>query len=84
MLAARIQELLGLAATPRVARGRIGLLLHILAPNHRSQQITDDLASSWNGAYHTIKTEFRRRQPRHSWPDDPWNGTSERRPQRRR
>jgi len=84
VLAARIQELFGLAETPRVARGRIGVLLHLLAPNHRPQQITDDLASFWNGAYHTIKAELRRRYPRHSWPDDPWNATPERRPQRRR
>jgi len=84
VLAARIQELFGLAETPRVARGRIGVLLHLLSPNHRPQQITDDLASFWNGAYHTIKAELRRRYPRHSWPDDPWNATPERRPQRRR
>lgn len=84
VLAARIQELFGLAETPRVARGRIGVLLHLLAPNHRPQQITDDLASFWNGAYHTIKAELRRRYPRHAWPDDPWNATPERRPQRRR
>ncbi|MEQ1894787.1 MAG: ATP-dependent helicase C-terminal domain-containing protein, partial [Planctomycetota bacterium] len=84
VLAARIQELFGLAETPRVARGRIGVLLHLLAPNHRPQQITDDLASFWNGAYHTIKAELRRRYPRHAWPDDPWNATPERRPKRRR
>src|SRR5262245_15137984 len=84
VLAARIQELFGLARTPRVARGRVGVLLHLLAPNHRPQQVTDDLASFWNGAYHAIKSELRRRYPRHSWPDDPWNATPERRPRRRR
>lgn len=83
VLAARIQELFGLAATPRIARGRVGVLLHLLAPNHRPQQVTDDLASFWNGAYHTIKAELRRRYPRHAWPDDPWSATPERRPRRR-
>jgi ATP-dependent helicase HrpB len=83
VLAARIQELFGLAETPRVARGRVGVLLHLLAPNHRPQQVTDDLASFWNGAYHTIKAELRRRYPRHAWPDDPWNAAPERRPKRR-
>jgi ATP-dependent helicase HrpB len=83
VLAARIQELFGLAATPRIARGRVGVLLHLLAPNHRPQQVTDDLASFWNGAYHVIKAELRRRYPRHAWPDDPWSATPERRPKRR-
>ncbi len=84
VLAARIQELFGLAETPKVARGRVSVLLHLLAPNHRPQQVTDDLVSFWNGAYHQIKNELRRRYPRHAWPDDPWNATPERRPKRRR
>ena len=83
VLAARIQELFGLAETPTVARGRARVLLHLLAPNHRPQQVTDDLVSFWNGAYHQIKNELRRRYPRHAWPDDPWNATPERRPKRR-
>lgn len=83
ILAARIQELFGLAATPRVARGRVSVLLHLLAPNHRPQQVTDDLTSFWNDAYHKIKAELRRRYPRHAWPDDPWNATPERKPKRR-
>jgi ATP-dependent helicase HrpB len=61
----------------------VSVLLHLLAPNHRPQQVTDDLASFWNGAYHAIKSELRRRYPRHAWPDDPWNATPERRPKRR-
>jgi ATP-dependent helicase HrpB len=83
VLAARIQELFGLAETPRIARGRVGVLLHLLAPNHRPQQVTDDLRSFWNGAYHVVKGELRRRYPRHAWPDDPWSATPERRPKRR-
>ena len=83
ILAARIQELFGLAETPRVARGRVSVLLHLLAPNHRPQQVTDDLASFWNDAYHKIRGELARRYPRHSWPEDPWNATPERRPKRR-
>jgi ATP-dependent helicase HrpB len=84
VLAARIQELFGLAATPRIARGRVGVLLHLLAPNGRPQQITDDLASFWSDAYHGIKGELSRRYPRHAWPDDPWNAAPQRRPRPRR
>lgn len=80
VLAARIQELFGLAETPRVAGGRVGVLVHLLAPNRRPQQITDDLASFWNGAYQEVRRELRRRYPRHSWPEDPWNAPAQRRP----
>lgn len=80
VLAVRIQEIFGWKATPRIAGGRVPLLLHLLAPNHRPQQITDDLTSFWNNAYPIIRGELRRRYPRHAWPDDPWNAQAERRP----
>jgi ATP-dependent helicase HrpB len=71
ILAVRIQEIFGLRETPRVARGRVPVLLHLLAPNYRPQQITDDLPSFWANAYPIIRGELRRRYPRHPWPDDP-------------
>ncbi|MCA9094867.1 MAG: hypothetical protein KDA68_15380, partial [Planctomycetaceae bacterium] len=83
VLAVRIQELFGLAETPRVAGGRISVLLHLLAPNYRPQQITDDLQSFWNTTYQQIRKELRARYPKHSWPEDPWTATAERRPRRR-
>ena len=83
VLAARIQELFGLAETPRVARGRVRVVVHLLAPNGRPQQVTDDLASFWNGAYFEVRKELRTRYPRHSWPEDPWNAPAEKRPKRR-
>jgi ATP-dependent helicase HrpB len=84
VLAARIQELFGLADTPRIAGGRVSVLMHLLAPNHRPQQVTEDLRSFWNGAYADVRKELARRYPRHSWPEDPWNAVAERRPRRRR
>ena len=83
VLAARIQELFGLSATPRIAAGRVPVVIHLLAPNGRPQQITDDLASFWSGAYFDVKKELRRKYPRHAWPDDPTTATPERRPRRR-
>lgn len=83
VLSARIQELFGLAATPRVALGRVPVLLHLLAPNMRPQQVTDDLASFWNGAYQTVRKELRRRYPKHAWPQDPWTATALRGARRR-
>ncbi len=71
VLAVRIQELFGVIATPRIAGGRFAVLLHLLGPNHRPQQVTSDLASFWQNTYPDVKKELRRRYPKHSWPDDP-------------
>jgi ATP-dependent helicase HrpB len=72
VLAVRIQELFGLLETPRVARGRVRVLLHLLAPNMRPQQITDDLASFWKTTYYQVRKDLRRRYPKHAWPKDPF------------
>jgi ATP-dependent helicase HrpB len=83
VLAARIQELFGLQDTPRVAGGRVRVVLHLLAPNHRPQQVTDDLASFWSNTYPQIRKELRGRYPKHAWPEDPWTALAERRPRRK-
>jgi ATP-dependent helicase HrpB len=75
VLAVRIQELFGLAETPRIAHGRVSVLMHLLAPNYRPQQVTDDLKSFWNNAYFEVRKDLKRRYPKHSWPEDPWNAT---------
>jgi ATP-dependent helicase HrpB len=82
VLAVRIQELFGLADTPRIAAGRVRVLLHLLAPNYRPQQVTDDLASFWRNTYSQVRKELRARYPRHAWPEDPLSATPEHRPRR--
>jgi ATP-dependent helicase HrpB len=74
ILAVRLQELFGWLETPRVARGRVPILLHILGPNNRPVQITNDLKSFWTTTYHQVRKDLRRRYPKHSWPDDPSEG----------
>jgi ATP-dependent helicase HrpB len=71
VLAVRIQELFGVAETPRVAGGRVPVLLHLLGPNFRPQQVTDDLASFWQNTYPVVRKELRRRYPKHAWPETP-------------
>jgi ATP-dependent helicase HrpB len=83
VLAVRIQEIFGLLETPRIARGRTAVLLHLLAPNMRPQQITDDLASFWRTTYHQVRKDLRRRYPKHAWPEDPYQARAERRPRRK-
>ncbi len=83
VLAARIQEMFGLRDSPRVAGGRVRVVLHLLAPNQRPQQVTDDLASFWSNTYPQIRKELRGRYPKHAWPEDPWTAPAERRPRRK-
>jgi ATP-dependent helicase HrpB len=73
VLAVKLQELFGLAETPAVARGRVGVLLHLLSPAGRPLQVTQDLKGFWDGSYHEVKREMKGRYPKHPWPDDPWN-----------
>jgi ATP-dependent helicase HrpB len=67
----RLQDFFGMATTPTVAKGRVPLVLHLLAPNRRAVQVTTDLAGFWARHYPAIRKELARRYPRHSWPDDP-------------
>jgi ATP-dependent helicase HrpB len=82
VLAVRIQELFGLTQTPRVAGGRVMVLLHLLAPNYRPQQVTNDLASFWANTYPQVRKDLRGRYPKHAWPEDPLAAPPERRPRR--
>jgi ATP-dependent helicase HrpB len=73
VLAAKIQDMFGWKTTPKLARGQVPLTLHLLAPNQRVQQITDDLESFWKNTYPVVRKELRGRYPKHSWPEDPFN-----------
>jgi ATP-dependent helicase HrpB len=77
VLAVRLQELFGLAETPRLAGGRVPVLLHLLGPNFRPVQVTDDLRSFWTTTYHQVRKDLRNRYPRHAWPEDPWTARPE-------
>ena len=70
-LAVRLQEVFGLTETPRVARGRVPLTVHLLSPAGRPVQVTRDLASFWKSAYFEVKKDLKGRYPKHYWPDDP-------------
>jgi ATP-dependent helicase HrpB len=71
VLAVRLQELFGWTDTPRLAGGRVAVILHLLGPNFRPVQVTDDLRSFWTTTYFQVRKDLRARYPRHSWPDDP-------------
>ncbi len=73
VLAVKLQELFGLADTPRVADGRIPVVLHLLSPAGRPLQVTQDLKGFWERTYPEVKKEMKGRYPKHPWPDDPWS-----------
>lgn len=83
-VAVRIQEVFGLQTTPRLARGRVPLLLHLLSPAQRPVQVTSDLASFWANGYAVVRKDLRGRYPKHDWPEDPTQGVPSRRLPRRR
>ena len=76
VLAVKLQELFGLADTPRVGGGRIPVTLHLLSPAGRPIQVTQDLRGFWERTYPEVKKELKGRYPRHPWPDDPWTATA--------
>lgn len=76
VLAVKLQELFGLADTPRIADGRVPLTLHLLSPAGRPLQVTQDLRGFWERTYPEVKKEMKGRYPKHPWPDDPWSATA--------
>ncbi|MDP9347915.1 MAG: ATP-dependent helicase HrpB, partial [Gemmatimonadota bacterium] len=75
VLAVRLQEVFGLTRTPRLARGRVPLTLHLLSPAGRPVQVTRDLESFWRSTYFEVKKDLKGRYPKHYWPDDPLTAT---------
>jgi ATP-dependent helicase HrpB len=71
--AVKLQELFGLADTPRVGPRQTPVLLSLLAPNGRPVQMTRDLRSFWERTYPEVRKELRGRYPKHPWPEDPWS-----------
>jgi ATP-dependent helicase HrpB len=82
--AVKLQELFGLAETPRLGPNRMPVTFELLSPAGRPVQVTSDLRSFWTRVYPDVRKELRARYPRHPWPDDPWTATPTHRTVRRR
>ncbi len=83
VLKVKLQEMFGLADTPRIARGRVPVTIHLLSPARRPIQVTQDLKGFWERTYPEVRKELKGRYPRHPWPDDPWNAVPTARAKRR-
>jgi len=73
VLAVKLQECFGWQASPRLADGRVTVLLHLLSPARRPLQVTADLASFWANGYPEVRREMRGRYSKHPWPEDPFS-----------
>ena len=71
VLSVRLQECFGMESTPCVDDGRQPLLMELLSPGFKPVQLTQDLASFWQGTYFEVRKELRRRYPKHYWPENP-------------
>jgi ATP-dependent RNA helicase HrpB len=81
--AVKLQELFGLAETPRLGPRREPVVFELLAPSGRPVQTTRDLRSFWEKTYPEVRRELRGRYPKHPWPEDPWTATPTHRTVRR-
>ncbi len=70
-VASRLQDFFGMRETPRIANGKVPLVVHLLAPNQRPVQTTTDLAGFWQRLYPQVRRELSRRYPKHAWPENP-------------
>jgi ATP-dependent RNA helicase HrpB len=71
LVAVRLQEVFGLAATPRLGAGKVPVTFRLLSPAQRPVQVTRDLAGFWRGSYAEVRKQLRGRYPKHHWPEDP-------------
>jgi ATP-dependent helicase HrpB len=67
----RLQDFFGVKKNPSILKGRQPLILHLLAPNQRALQVTQDLEGFWKRVYPELRHQLSRRYPRHAWPEDP-------------
>lgn len=71
VLSVRLQECFGMTQTPQIDNGRQPLLMELLSPGFKPVQLTQDLASFWQGTYFEVRKELKRRYPKHFWPENP-------------
>ncbi len=81
--AVKLQELFGLAETPRIGPRSAPVVFELLAPNGRPVQTTRDLRGFWDRTYPQVRKELRGRYPKHPWPEDPWSAPPTHRTKRR-
>lgn len=72
VVSVKLQEAFGWTQTPRLADGRVPVVVHLLSPARRPVAITADLTSFWRQGYPQVRADLRARYPKHPWPEDPF------------
>lgn len=67
MISVVLQHLYDMNENPRIAGGKIPVLVEILAPSRRPVQLTADLGNFWKTSYAAVKNQLRGRYPKHEW-----------------
>ena len=75
----RLQECFGLMESPKVAAGKVPVVMTLLSPAQRPVQITKDLSGFWREGYQLVRKDMRGRYPKHYWPEDPLTAVATRR-----
>ena len=75
----RLQECFGMLSTPKVAGGKVPVVMRLLSPAQRPVQVTKDLANFWKEGYPLVRKDMRGRYPKHYWPEDPFDAVATRR-----
>ncbi len=70
-IAVRLQEVFGWIKTPQIGPQKVPIVIHLLAPNYRPVQVTQDLESSWASGYNEVRKTLKIKYPKHSWPENP-------------
>ena len=70
-LSVRVQEMYGQMQSPSLLDGRLAITVELLSPSRQPLQVTQNLASFWQNAWHDVRKEMRGRYPKHYWPEDP-------------
>ena len=71
ILSVRLQEVFGLLETPKLNNNTKPVVMHLLSPGYKPVQVTSDLKSFWQNTYFEVRSELKRRYPKHAWPDNP-------------
>lgn len=76
VVSCKLQECFGLLESPRIARNRLTVTLHLLSPAQRPLAQTSDLAFFWKEVYPEVRKENRGRYAKHPWPEDPFTAVA--------
>lgn len=79
VLAVRLQSCFGWQVNPTINNGKTNVMMHLQSPGYKVVQITNDLASFWQNAYHEVRKELRIKYAKHDWPEEPWNALPQKR-----